>query len=111
MSVKRINDETIDCNGVILDKSTAREVFYFIEREFYMNDVVDKIHDDYPDFDPEKNKDLIDDITDLYDKYRSNDDSWALCLSMAISEHEDEIEASISKSKNKDTKNNDIISK
>ena len=96
MAVERLEDGKINCNGIILDILSVQENRKFLDWESHVEDIINKIKEKYPEFDKEKNKTLIDEITVLYEHALDNDDSWNYSADYAIYEHKAEIEKAIS---------------
>lgn len=90
--LKKRNAENLyeDLMDLLLCNETLRTlIFYDVERDFHREDVREELlyrasecNCDEPQ--KEITDDDIEEITDLYEKYLRNDDSWHISLNLAI---------------------------
>ena len=81
-------------NGQHIDAQSARELMNFIDNEFYREDVMEHLNDQYGEELTEKIPEgLLDAIVDKYAERRENSEDWHIHIDEAISEYGSEIEA------------------
>lgn len=92
MVKKEENGYTV--NGQRIDARSAIELMSFVENEFYREDVIEHLNDQYGEELTEKiPENLLDEIVDRYAKSREDSENWRIHIDEAISEHKSEIEA------------------
>ncbi len=81
-------------NGQHIDAQSARELMNFIDNEFYREDVMEHLNDQYGEELTEKIPEgLLDEIVDKYAESREDSENWRIYIDEAISEYGSEIEA------------------
>lgn len=81
-------------NGQRIDARSAIELMNFIEDEFYREDVIEHLNDQYGEELTEKiPESLLDAIVDKYAERREDSENWRNYIDEAISEYGSEIEA------------------
>lgn len=81
-------------NGQHIDAQSARELMSFIDNEFYREDVIEHLNDQYGEELTEKlPEDLLDAIVDKYAERREDSENWRTHIDEAIDGYKSEIEA------------------
>lgn len=88
------NNNGYSINGIQLSCCEAYEIYRYLERKYNKDEILNRLRDDYGE-DVEQavtaNSELLEDMTSLYEKYRSNDDQWSYDLDEVMFEFEDTI--------------------
>lgn len=90
------NDNGYIVNGNAISSHDAYDLFRFIEREYYKEDIRYKLIEEYDEDIAETiiaNSELTERMIDLYCKYRSNDEQWSYDVDEVFCEFRREIEA------------------
>lgn len=92
MTDKYYEIKTVDGNAVKIDRVQAREIYEAIKREYFIEDVMSVLNEDYAieleKMQEEKSlDDFVSDVVDEYEDVLSEDDSWRMALCNIVYEH------------------------